>query len=102
MTKSARIKELESIIEIKDRSIAHHEKLLKDLENKFADVEHELNEIAQVKSATPSDCTPGEWCSACKFSEEYFLRDHFTGYGNRIVHLCNKAGSCVNFVQKEI
>ena len=93
-TKRQRIEQLEAQLREKDRKIARLEDLLANDEIRF-------DNMQKTMESTPSDCKPGQYCSACSFAKLYVMRDRRLG-GLKSVYLCNKGGSCENFVQKDL
>lgn len=93
MTKRKRIEQLEAQLADKDRKIHR-------LEDTLARNETKLKSIQNTLDSTPEDCKLGGYCKACSFSKAYFVFNHRTDDFD-VIYLCNKAGSCQNFVQKE-
>lgn len=92
-TKRQRIEQLEAQLRDKDRKIAS----LEDQINRYQ-INFEL--MQTLCDSTPDDCTPGEYCKACDFAKVYYF---YSRYNMKLepVYLCNKAGSCKHFIQKE-
>lgn len=88
-----RIKQLEAQLADKDRKIYRLEDLLARNEKKF-----EL--VQSMLGSKPEDCRMGEYCKACAFSKAYLVFNHRRDDFDTM-YLCNKAGSCQNYVQKE-
>lgn len=93
-TKRQRIEQLEAQIREKDRKITRLEDLLANHEMRFVNMQKTMD-------STPSDCKPGEYCRACHFGKAYSMYDR-QFCNTRTLYLCNKAGACENFVQKEV
>lgn len=93
-SKQKRIEQLEAQLLVKDRKINRLETLLATREAQF-------DSMQKAMDSTPSDCKPGAYCRACQFAKVYTMYDR--GLRNlRSVYLCNKAGSCQHFIQKEV
>lgn len=92
-SKRARIEQLEAELRDKDRKIAN-------LEDRIASYALKFEAMQKVANSIPEGCEPGEYCRACEFSAAYHMYVPETRQIER-VHLCNKAGSCKNFVQRK-
>lgn len=92
--KDARIHDLE----MKNRRL---EDLIDSLRGEIRKTDGELCDAIKTVSATPPDCTRGEWCRACTFEKAHIVRRH-DGYNARldVIRYCGKAMACQNFVQK--
>ena len=91
-SKRARIEQLEAELREKNRKITI-------LEDQIAAYAHKFEAMQKVANSIPEGCEPGEYCRACEFSAVYHMYDPNTRQ-IEWVHLCNKAGSCKNFVQR--
>lgn len=87
------IEQLKAQLEEKDRKIHR-------LEDQVANYQMKLEDIQKAVETTPVDCTPGEYCKACVFSDSYFFRNRNLDLEK--VHFCAKLRSCQNFVQREV
>lgn len=93
-SKRKRIEQLEAQLLVKDIKINRLEDIISKHEKRFEDMQNMLN-------STPEDCRIGEYCKACSFSKAYYIHNRrHDEY--EVVYLCNKAGSCKDFVQKEV
>ena len=92
-SKKKEIQRLNAVIRENERKIKRLESLLESAEKRFECMEK------RIKS-TPEDCVIGEYCRACSFAKAYSMYNRHVGE-LELVYLCNKAGSCENFVQKE-
>jgi hypothetical protein len=88
-----KIEQLEAQLADKDRKIHRLEDLLARNEKKLELIQNTLD-------STPADCKPSEYCKVCSFSKAYMVFNRHTDDFD-VMYLCNKAGSCQNFVQKE-
>lgn len=94
MTKKRRIEELEN-------EKAHLERKISSLEKALSNWEAKFDEINTTMHSTPENCKPGPWCSACKFGR-MFVRSSYYGHDFEKLFLCNRAGACSEFIQKEV
>ena len=93
ISKKEKISQLEAQLREKDRKIAKLEDQLNSYTIKF--------ELMQtLADSKPDDCKPGKYCKSCGFSKAYNFRSRYTG-DLEIVYLCDKAGGCQHFVEKE-
>jgi len=92
-SKKKRIEQLEAQLAERDRKIHRLEDIIAHHEMKFED-------MRKMLESKPEDCRIGEYCKTCSFSKAYRIlnrhRDDFD-----VLYLCNKAGSCQHFTQKE-
>lgn len=98
----AKIRELECKIDDLEDGIKERDERIKELTSANEALERSLDEIDLAMKSTPEDCKPGEYCEACHFSKRYVVRGYYGGFCDvkRDIFLCNKAGTCTNFVQK--
>ena len=92
ISKKKRIEQLEAQIREKDRKIHRLEDLIANHEMKFEAIQRSLD-------STPEDCKPGEYCKGCSFRKAYRIFNRRTDVFDTM-YVCNKAGSCPNFVQQ--
>ena len=93
-SKKARIEQLEAQLREKDRKIGH-------LEDDIACYTHKFEAMQNMANSIPEGCEPGEYCRACEFSAAYHMYMPETRHVEW-AYLCNKAGSCKNFVQRKM
>ena len=98
MFNKKKIEELNKIIEYKNDEIKRLENRLLRKEERIHTLEIDLEHCKCAISTTPHDCTRGPWCAGCEFVKEVAV-----SHGGYIsyIHLCGKAESCINFVQKK-
>lgn len=97
----AEIRELKCKIDDLKDGIKDRDEQIKELTSTNEALERSLEEIDLAMKSTPEDCKPGEYCEACHFGRTYTIRRLHVGVTyEKNIHLCNKAGSCENFVQK--
>lgn len=93
ISKKERISQLEAQLREKDCKIHTLEDQLGNYQVKF--------ELMQtLADSKPDDCKPGEYCKVCSFSKIYTFRSRYERHPE-LVYLCNKAGGCQHFVEKE-
>lgn len=84
------------------------EKLEQELVNKTMEINkltYDLNtcrnrikEITELQDKIPESCTPGSYCKSCEFARSYHIPNSLS---IRHYYVCNKSGSCSEFVQKQ-
>ena len=94
MFKSETVRRLEETIRQKDMTIER-------LKDEIRVAEMRVDEMDAAKSRIPDDCTPGGWCSACKFARGFHRYNHVMG-DFETVYLCQKDKSCKHFLQREV
>lgn len=98
MFKSKKLKELEEELYIKNRELKKLADLIKERDRENHKLLDQIQEITTLKDKKPEDCIPGSYCKACEFAKEYIYR---RGLYENVFHVCNKGGSCSEFVQKQ-
>lgn len=69
---------------------------------------NDLREVLRLKDATPTDCTPGNYCRVCEFGDHIFKHYYVPGstlyrrdYNNVVSgYVCKRGDICQNFIQK--
>jgi len=71
------------------------------LRNELSEYIFKFREVQKTVDSTPSDCKLGGYCKSCEFSRTYNLYNYFEGKYEHVI-LCDKDGSCNNFVERKI
>lgn len=97
-----RVEELEEELHRRNREYL---KVLEERDDLLRDRDYlraELKRVLELKDAIPEDCTPGSYCQACEFAKKFgYFHASPLGTGWLEGHICNKAQSCPNFIQKD-
>lgn len=108
MTKKTKalIDELRKEISDKNGLIRHLTSEVDRLHN----LDDKLKVIEEHFDRTPDDCTPGKWCAGCEFSRAISVPDTIyhvdcfghCNYDRKVIHVCERAMACSEFVPKEV
>lgn len=98
-----RVEELEEELDRTKRELLMAIKERDGLSREYTLLREELEAAVQLKDAIPENCTPGSYCRACEFSRPLYHYDSRSPLGRGWLegHICNKAQSCANFIQKD-